>query len=242
MATTVSVQTYARLAGVLFILSFVAGGFGEAYVPSRLIVSSDAMATARNIVASVPLLRLGFAGYLAEAMCDVGLTWVLYLLLRPVHRDLALLAVFFRIISTTGFAMAEVLYFASSFILRGSHYLETFSPDQLATLALLSVKVSAFGQQVFSMFYGVASVVLGYLMFRSSFLPGILGVLLAIGGLGFVASSLATVLAPSLASPLLAIPTLVAGLSLTLWLLIKGVNVSKWQESAGVPLPSGPAR
>jgi hypothetical protein len=184
-----SVQTYARIAGVLGLLSFVCGAFGEAYVPAVLVVSADATATATNIIASDSLFRLGFAGYLLEAMCDVGLTWVLYVLLRPVHRDLALLTVFFRLISTAGFAMAKVLFFAASPILGGADYLKTFSPDQLNTLALLLVKVGGFGGGLFSMFYGVASVFLGYLIFRSGFLTTVLGVLLALSGVGFVTST-----------------------------------------------------
>jgi hypothetical protein len=234
VATSVPVQKYARIAGLLFLLSFVAGGFGEAYVPSAMIVSNDATATARNIVSSAPLFRLGFAGYLVEALCDVGLTWVLYVLLRPVHRDLALLAVFFRLISTAGFAMAEVLYFGASRILGGADYLKTLSPDQLNTLALLLVKVSGFGQGVFSMFYGVASVVLGYLIARSTFLPRILGVLLAISGVGFVIQTFASVLAPAYASGVLLLPVAIAGLLLTLWFLFKGVNVRRWEESAAL--------
>src|SRR6266704_6234515 len=156
MATPVSVQTYARMAAVLFLLSFAAGGFGEAYVPSVLIVSANATATARNIVASDWLFRLGFAGFFVEALCDVGLTWALYVLLRPVHRDLALLAVFFRLISTAGYAMSQVLFLAASRILGGADYLKTFSPGQLNTLALLSVKVSGYGAVVFLLFYGAA--------------------------------------------------------------------------------------
>ena len=234
MTGPVSVQTYARIAGVLGLLSFVGGGFGEAYVPSVLIVPGDATETARNIVASGSLFRLGFAGYLVEALCDVGLTWALYVLLRPVHRDLALLTVFFRLISTAGFAMAQVLYFAPSSILGGADYLKTLSADQLDTLALLSVRVSGFGQKVFSMFYGVGSVFLGYLIFRSTFLPRVLGVLLAISGLGFVARAFASVLAPAYASPFLLMPAAVAWMFLTLWLLVRGVDDPKWQESAAL--------
>lgn len=234
MATPWSVQKYARLAGVLGLLSFLGGGFGEAYVPSVLIVSADATATARNIVASEFLFRLGFAGYLVEALCDVGLTWVLYLLLRPVHRDLALLTVCFRLIATAGFAMAEVLYFAASPILGGAAYLKSFSPDQLNTLALLFVKVGGRGVGVFSMFYGVACVFVGYLILRSSFLPRAVGVLLAFGGLGFVASTFVLVLAPAYASPFFFAPAALAWLLLTLWLLVRGVDVPKWQERAAL--------
>jgi len=232
VATRVSVQTYAKIAGVLGLLSFVAGGFGEAYVPSVLVVSADPTATAKHIVASDSLFRLGFAGYLVEALCDVGLTWVLFVLLRPVDRALALLAVFFRLISTAGFAMAEVLYFAASPIVGGADYLKAFSPDQLNALAMLSIKVSGFGQSVFSMFYGVASVVLGYLIFRSHFLPKVLGVLLAISGLGFVSRTFVSMLAPEYASPLLLLPVAVAWLALTLWLLVRGVDVERWKVQA----------
>ena len=85
------VQTYARIAGVLFLISFAAGGFGEVYVPSVLIVASDATATANNIIASDFLFRMGFASYLIEAICDIALTLILYVLLRPVSKELALL-------------------------------------------------------------------------------------------------------------------------------------------------------
>src|SRR5713101_8510205 len=124
-------QMYARIAGVLFLLSLVAGGFGEFYVPSKLIVSADATATAKNINAFGTLFRLGFAAYLVEAICDIALTLILYVLLRPVRKDLALLAAFFRLVSTAIFGTAELFYFAASLILGGADYLKTFSPDQL---------------------------------------------------------------------------------------------------------------
>lgn len=80
------VQTNARIAGVLLLISAVAGGFGEFFVPSHLIVSGDATATANNIIASDLLFRMGFASYLVETLCDVSLTLILYVLLRPVRR------------------------------------------------------------------------------------------------------------------------------------------------------------
>lgn len=112
LARAASVQTYARIAGILLLLSLVVGGFGEAYVPSRLIVSSNATATAQNIKAFELLFRMGFAGYLVEASCDIALSLILYILLRPVRKDIALLAAFFGLVSTAVFAVA------SSFILR----------------------------------------------------------------------------------------------------------------------------
>src|SRR6202040_2553447 len=107
-------------------LSFVAGGFGEAYVPSKLIVSADATATAENIKALHSLFRMGFAGYLVEAVCDISLTLILYVLLRPVRKDLALLAAFFGLVGTAVYAVAELFYFAASHILGGAGYLKAF--------------------------------------------------------------------------------------------------------------------
>ena len=229
-----SVQTYARIAGVLLLVSLVGGGFGEAYAPSQLIVAGNASATAHNVVASDTLFRLGFLGYLSEAVCDVALAFLLYVLLRPVHANLAFLAVLFRLMATATFAFGEVFYFAPSLILGGDAYLKTFSPEQLNTLALLSFNVYGFAGGFSQVFYGIASIVLGYLMWRSGYLPRALGALWVLGGLGFVASTLALVLAPADASPLLLVPQILATLSLGLWLLVRGVDIGKWQERGAV--------
>jgi hypothetical protein len=231
-ARAVSVQTYARIAGVLFLLSIVAGIFGELYVPSKLIVSGDATATAKNITAFGSLFRLGFAIYLVEAVCDIALTLILYVLLRPVSKELALLAAFFGLVSTALFGVAELFYFAPSLILGGADYLKTFSPGQLNTLALLSLKLYGYGGGIFMVFYGVASVLRGYLIFRSGYLPKVLGALLALGGLGFVTKNFALVLAPAYASDGLLLPMFLAGVSLTAWLLVRGVDVPKWEAKA----------
>jgi hypothetical protein len=232
-ARAASVQTYAKIAGVLFLLSIVAGAFGEAYVPSKVIVSADATATAKNIIAFDSLFRMGFASYLVEAVCDIALTLILYVLLRPVRRDLALLSAFFGLVSTALFGVAELFYFAASLILGGASYLKTFSPDQLNTLALLSLKLYGYGGGIFMVFYGVAAVLRGYLIFRSGYLPKVLGVLLALAGLGFITRNFALVLAPAYASDGLLLPMFLAVVSLTVWLLVKGVDVPKWEAKAG---------
>src|SRR5213596_1154413 len=154
-ARAASVQAYARIAGVLFLFSIVAGGFGEVYVPSRLIVPADAIATAKNIHAFDLLFRLGFAIYPVEAVCDIALSLIMYVLLRPVRKDLALLAAFFGLVSTAVFAGGELFYFAPSFILGGADYLKTFSPDQLNTLGMLSMKFYTYCSVIFMAFYGI---------------------------------------------------------------------------------------
>jgi hypothetical protein len=225
----VSIQIYARTAGVLLLLTIVAGFFGEAYVPSRIIVSGNATATAHNIMASNFMFRLGFASYLVEALCDVTLALIFYVLLKPVQKNLALLSAFFGLISTALYAVAELFYLAPSIILGGSNALKTFSPDQLNTLALLSLRVFGYGAGIFMAFYGVACLLRGYLIFRSGYLPKFLGVLLVLAGLGFITKNFALLLAPAYASDALLLPMFLAAVSLTVWLLAKGVDLSKWR-------------
>jgi hypothetical protein len=225
------VQSYARIGGILALVSMVAGGFGEAYVPSVLVVLSDAAATARNLAASDGLFRAGFAG-------DVTITLVLYALLRPVHRDLALLSVFFRLIGTAGFAVSELFYFAASPI-AGGGFLQSFSQDQVNTLALLWLRMSRYGGGLFMMFYGAGTLLVGYLLFRSRYFPRFLGVLMAISGLGFMVRTFMGVLAPGYSTAFLLYPVGLAGLALTLWLLLRGVDLPAWHEhAASTRLPS----
>ncbi len=226
------VQTYARIAGVLLLLSVVAGFFGEAYVPSKLIVSGDAAATARNITTFNSLFRLGFASYLVEAVCDVALALLFYVLLKPVHKHLALLAAFFGLIATALYAVAQLSYFAASIILRNADALKTLSPDQLNDLALLSLQVFGSGAGIFMVFYGIATVLRGYLIYRSDFLPRFLGVLLVVAGLAFITKNFTLVLAPAYASDALLLPMFLAVVSLTVWLLARGVDVAKWEAKA----------
>ncbi len=223
---------YARIAGVLLLASLVAGGFGEFYVPSRLIVTGNATATAANIKTFGLLFRLGFAGYLLEAVCDIALNLIFYILLRPVQKDLALLAVFFGLIGTALFGVAELFYIAAPLILGGAGYLQSFSPAQLDTLALLSLRLYGYGGVIFTVFYGVAWVLRGYLIFWSGYLPKPLGALAAVGGAGFVIRNFALVLAPGYASGGLLLPMIAATLALTFWLLVRGVDLSRWNPQS----------
>ena len=144
-----------------------------------------------------------------------------------------MLAAFFRLVSTAVFAAAELFYFAATFILGGAAYLKTFSPDQLNALALLSLKLYGYGGGIFMVFYGIPSILLGYLMFRSGYFPRVLGALMALGGLGFVVRNFLLVLAPAWASSLLLLPMTLAVLPMTVWLLVKGIDVRKWEEMSG---------
>ena len=225
-----SVQTYAKVAGVLILLSFIGGGFGEAYVPSQLVVATDAAATMENLKLSEIMFRLGFAGYLVEACCDVTLALIFYVLLKPVHRYVSLLAAFFGLMGTATFAGAELFYFAPTLLLRGGGYLKSFSPDQINTMALLSFKLFGLGAVIFTVFYGLGWVLRGYLMFQSGYFPKFLGVLMTVAGLAFIVSNFTAVLAPKHQSGWLLALMMPGLLRLTGWLFFKGVDLPRWEE------------
>jgi Domain of unknown function (DUF4386) len=227
-----SIQLWARIAGVLFLISVVAGGFGEGIAPAQLIVSGDAAATAHNVASSNFQLRAGFAAFSIESLCDAALTAILYLLLRPVNRGVALVFVPLRIMATATFAFAELFYFLPVFILGGEAYLKTFTADQLNTLTLLSLNVYSFAGLFSGLYYGVASLLLGYLVVRSGFLPRWLGVLWFIGGAGFVAGTYVLILVPAYATPVFQLPTILAVLLFGLWLTIRGVDEPRWRAMA----------
>jgi hypothetical protein len=232
MGNSWSPQTLARWIGILLIVSIVAGGFGEGYLPSKMLVAGDAGATAKNIVQYQFLFRLGYAGYVIEALCDATLTALLYLLLRPAGRELALIALLMRIVATAAFASAESWYFAALPILSGAAWLKTFSPDQLNALAMLSLKLYNGGGVVPTLFYGVAWILLGRLIFVSGYLPQWLGAVMALAGISFVTGMLAIIVAPAWASTYFLLPMIVAMLVLALTLCIRGVDEQAWREKA----------
>jgi hypothetical protein len=229
-----SPQIYARVGGMLYLFIIVAALFGEAYVRGSLLVPRDPAATAANILGSETLFRAGLAGELLTCVCDVAVTFILYVLLRPVSRNLALLAAFFRLTFVAIYSVAKLFEVAALVALDGAGYLKAFEPRQLQELAYLSLRVHGLGYGISLLFFGFCCILFGHLIRRSGYLPGILGYLLIIGGVGYVTFSLAQVLAPAFAAqylfPWLMLPAFPAELGLALWLTVKGVNIPKWQE------------
>jgi hypothetical protein len=231
-----SIQLYARTAGVLFLLSLIGGGFGEGYIPSKIIVSNDPAATAANIKAFAFLFRLGFAGFLLESLCDTALSLNFYVLLKPVNKHLSLLAAFFGLMATATFAVTELFYFMAMYWLGDAGYLKIFPPEQLQAMAFLSLKYYTYGGALFTAYYGVAWIVRSYLIFRSGYLPKLIGVLMGIGGFGFVVRNLLLVLAPAYASDVFLMLFFPGGLLLMVWLLIRGVDIAKWNARTSLVL------
>ncbi len=134
--------------------------------------------------------------------------------------------------ATATFAFGELFYFAPSLIVSNDTYLKSFSPDQLNTLTLLSLNLYGIGGLISLVFYGVASIGIGYLIFRSGYFPQILGILWVLGGAGFALRTFAAVLVPNVPTAILQAPQIVAILIFATWLLAKGVDAAKWEARA----------
>ena len=227
-------QHYARAGGALYLFIILAGLFGEAFVRGSLIVSGDAEATASKILASETLFRAGLVGEMLACVCDVALAMILYVLLRPVNRNLALLGAFFRLTFVGLYGVAKLFEIAALILLDSTGSLAAFDTPQLHALAYASLVMHGYGYGASLLFFGFFCICTGYLIREARYLPKLLGSLLFIAGFGYVVYSLAQMLSPAFAGnclfPWLLLPGFVAELGLALWLLVKGVDAAKWQE------------
>lgn len=229
----VSPQVYARIGGLLYLVIIVAGLLGELFVRSKLFVSGDPAATAKNIMASEGLWRIGIAGDLIMHICDVPLMLIFYVLLRPVNKHLAMLVMLFNLVQTAVLVANKLNLLSALFFLGNAEYLKVFKPEQLQALSYLPIKLHAFGFGVGLIFFGFVCLIEGYLIYRSAYLPRFLGVLMQIAGVCYLVNSFALILAPSFADslfPFILLPPFIAELSLCLWLLLKGVNMPEWEK------------
>ncbi len=232
----------ARVGGVLYLIIIVIGALGEAVVRGSIVVSGDATATAANLKSMEWLWRLGVAGEVALLACATALALILYMLLRPVSRDLALMAVFFNLVCIAIEGVAAVSLAAALFPMTNAAYVDAFTGDQLNVMAMLSVRSHSAGFGIALIFFGVECVILGYLIFRSGYMPRSIGVLMQVAGVCYVINSFALLLSPPLSSwlfPAILMPSLIAELSLALWLLVKGVRAEKWDRCMH-SAPTGP--
>jgi hypothetical protein len=236
-ATATSPQVHARIGGLLYLVIILAGALGELFIRGRLVVPGDAAATAGNILASTSLWRVGIVGDLVMHVCDVFVMWVLYLLLRPVNRNLALLNLLLNLIQTAVLVANKVILLVPLLLLGGADYLEAFDPAQLQAWSYFTIELHEYGFGIGLIFFGGVCLVEGHLIRTSRYLPRLIGVLMQIAGACYLINSFALLLAPDFEAhlfPAILMPCLVAELSLALWLLIKGVNVAEWHKRASM--------
>jgi hypothetical protein len=226
----------ARIAGVLYLLIIVGALFIPfATAPSGMMRGDAALPTVAAILAAKRLYILSGIAQLALGACDIVIALIFCELLKPVSRSLALLAAFFRLVFVA-IANANVLnHFAPLLLLSGAKNLSAFTPVQLQALAQTFLRLRTAGLDIALVFFGFHCIVVGYLIFRSTFLPRILGALLAIGGLGYLVNIFVYVIPSAMAArlfPCIMLPAGLAELLLSLWLIAIGVNAANWKTQA----------
>jgi hypothetical protein len=230
-----SPRAHARIAGFLYLIVIVGGIFAEILVRGRLVVHGDAAATTHNIVTHEMLYRWGFVVELFYcAFCNLPITLIFYNLFKVVNRNVALLMVFFDLVVTAIESISLLAHFAPLVFLGNGHYLSAFTVEQLQAATYMSIQLFELGFAMSLVFFGFDLLLLAYLIVKSTFFPRIIGVLLAIEGLGYLINSFALFLAPGLQVrifPYFAV-TAIAEVALCLWLLVMGVNVQRWKEQA----------
>ncbi|HEY8681775.1 MAG TPA: DUF4386 domain-containing protein [Rhodanobacter sp.] len=241
-ATQTSPQTCARVGGLLYLVIIIAGALGELFVRGTLVVPGNPAATASHILASESLWRLGIAGDLLMHVCDVFVMWAIYVLLRPVNRNLALLVLLLNLIQTAVLVANKLNLLVPLFLLGDADYLKAFDPAQLQAWSYIAIRLHDYGFGVGLIFFGCVCLVEGYLIRKSRYLPWLIGVLMQIAGACYLVNSFALLLAPAFEAklfPAILMPCLVAELSFALWLLLKGVNMSEWKQRASMQAARG---
>jgi len=221
-----STKKTARIAGLLYLVNGITGFFGIVYVPSRLIVSGDAVATANNILASEGLFRLGIVSELICAAEYVFLLWALYRLLSGVNKTHASLMVILGLVFIPIMCLNLLNEIAALTLVRGPGFLSVFDQHQLQAIAILFLDLHRYGYFI-GYIFGLWLFPFGLLVFRSGFIPRFLGVLLIAAGFGYLADCLTPLLVPSYANTvgrIASIPLTLGEPATILWLLIWGAK------------------
>jgi Domain of unknown function (DUF4386) len=226
-----SPRSLARMAGVCQLLEGTTATFGQVTVFGSLVVFRNAAATAANILAHEQLFWLGFASSVIGVVFHIAWALLLYDLFKPVNRRVSLFAAFVILVGCAIQALASVLYLAPMLILNAGNSFSAFTTEELQALAYVFVRLNGYAFNTYLVFFGLWCVLIGFLIFRSTFMPRVLGVLLAIAGLGWM-MYLVPPLAIHLFIPYIAGASAVGEIPLLLWLLVVGVNVQRWNEQA----------
>lgn len=218
----------AKAAGFLYLITIIAGGFAEAFVREGLTVSGDAVATAHNILASEQMYRFGFVADLVCLISGIFLSLIFYILFKPVNKNLSLLALLFGSVAGAVMAVNLLNQLAPLLLLHNTSYLQAFNIEQLQTLSLFFLNLQSQGYNISLFLFAFYFPIIGYLVYKSNFLPRILGIIYTLAGVGYLINSLAWFLFPHLAAhlfPYVLLPAFVGETSMSLWLIFKGLKV-----------------
>ena len=219
-----------RLAGACYLAVFLAGFVYIALIPYIGLVGNDVDAGATHIVSHQGAFWVGYAFFLVSIALRLTLMLLFFEMFAPVNKSLSRLAVYFNITATSVQAVVALLILVPIVLLTGNHYTDAFTPFQLHALSAISLRLSYYAYTIGLAFFAGYDLLIGYLAFRSTFLPRTVGMLMIITGVGWL-----TFIAPTVASHLLPI-NLIAGVTgevvMILWLLLRGVDEERWFEVA----------
>jgi len=235
--TKTSPRTYARIVGILYLLIFILGPFAFFMGRTSVVVPGDPAATISNLMESESMFRLGMVAETAIVLIEIVVSAILYVLLRPVSRPFSLASALARFAQSVLQAVNLFTAVPALLLLGGAGYLATFKPDLLDALVLLFMDVNAFVIIIWGLIFGFHLLLLGYLVYKSGFWPRILGILLLLGSIGYLAQSYGHLLAPQyddLLATVVVVLSIPGELAFTVWLLWKGVDVEQWEARTEV--------
>ena len=219
----------ARIAGAIYLSMVVTGPFSLMYVPGKLIVKGNATATAANVLAHDTMFRLAILGNLLGSVIFVCLAIALYRLFREVNKTQSLLLVGLVLVSSAVGFVNELNNLCALILFRGGDFLSVFDKDQLDALGMLFVRLHGQGNVINEILWGLWLVPFGVLVYKSRFLPHILGIWLVVNGAVWVVISLTGLFSPQNYSMVFKMsqPVLFGEMAIMLWLLIKGAKVER---------------
>ncbi len=186
----------ASIAGIgLLIMTFLAI-FSGFFVFQKLIIQHDAAATVNNILSNNMLFRIGIIGYVIVIICDIIVAWALYVFLKQINKSLSLLAGWLRLVYAVIFGIALSNYLNALNLISGADYLKILEPAQLHANVMISLNAFDNGWSTGFIFFGLHLIMLGYLIFKSDYIPKYLGILLIIAGFSYFLESIGKILYP----------------------------------------------
>lgn len=238
MHKEINPQVYARIGGILYLLVIALGFTQEFFIRGRIMVAGDAAATFANLQKMELLWRAGIAMELLLLMIGIVMVVVLYVLTRPVHKELALMALLFHSVAIAVESAYSMQLVEALFPLGSNAYLAAFTPGQLHAMTALAMKAHVFGFGIALLLFGPFFFITGYLISKSGYLPKPVGVLYQLAGLGYMFNGFVLVLAPQFAGPaflIMALPVFLGEMSFAVWLLLKGVGIERWRSLTTAP-------
>lgn len=232
-----SLKTISKIAGFGYLIIFITGFFSNFFVLESLIAPGDAATTANNIMGNDFLFRIGILSFIIMVVLDVVLAWALYILLKPVNQNLSLLSGWLRLVNSTIFGIALYNLFSVLQILSGADYLKVIVTEHLQAQVMLSLNTFNNTWLIGLVFFGIHLFVLGYLIFKSGYIPKYIGILLIVAAAGYLIDSFANFLLPNYADYkdifllIVVVPGVIGELSLTFWLLFKSTKLTEIEES-----------